>query len=105
MTDEEFVEAVRASAATQLEENRQHYAGLIAGSVRRQGPYVVFEFEARKRPGTTYAYRASALPRPDEPRDADGVAGSLFANWLEIVEASDVAPPEPCGDAIAWIDE
>jgi hypothetical protein len=65
----------------------------------------VFEFEATKRPGTTYAYRASALPEPDEPLDAAGVAGTLFANWMETVEADDVVLPEPSGRAVTWISD
>lgn len=100
VTDDEFPEVVRVSAAAQLEANRQHYAGLIAGSVRRAGLSLVFEFEAHRRPGTTYAHRASALPESDESRDADGVAGELGANWIEIVEARDVDLPERSGHAI-----
>jgi hypothetical protein len=65
----------------------------------------VFEFEATKCPGTTYACRAGALPEPDELRDADGIAGTLVANWIEIVEADDVALPEPSGDAVTWVDD
>jgi hypothetical protein len=105
VTDEDFAEAVKTSAATQLEEHRQHYPGLIDGSVRREGLDVVFEFEATKRPGTTYAYRSSALPEPDEPRDANGVAGTLLANWMEIVEADDVALPESSGKAVVWVND
>jgi hypothetical protein len=105
VTDEGFAEAVKASAAMQLEDGRQHYAGLIEGSVRREGLHLVFEFEATKRPGTTYAYRASALPEPDEPRDPNGVAGELFTNWMEIVEADDVALPEPSGHAVTWVND
>jgi hypothetical protein len=103
VSDEEFAEAVKVSAATQLENGKDHHAGLINGSVRREGLHLVFEFEARKRPGTTYAYRVRALPEPDEPRDADGVAGTLFANWMELVEADDVALPEPSGHAVTWV--
>ena len=105
MTDEEFAEAVLTPAAMQLEEGRQHYTGLIDGSVRREGLDLVFEFQARKRPGTTYAYRDSALPKPEEPRDPHGTAGMLFANWIEIVEADDVALPEPSGHAVTWVND
>jgi hypothetical protein len=103
VTDEEFAEAVKTSAATQLEESRQHYTRLIDGSFRREGLHLVFEFEAAKRPSVIYACRASALPEPDEPRDANGVAGDLFANWMEIVEADDVALPEPSAHAVTWV--
>jgi hypothetical protein len=104
VTDEEFAEAVTASAATQLEQNKQRYAGLIDATVRRDGVDVVFEFEARKRPGTRYAYRASTLPdSPDERRDPDGLAGTLFAGWMEIVEADDVALPQPSGSSVTWV--
>jgi hypothetical protein len=105
VTDEEFAEAVRASAAMQLEGTRQFYTGLIDGSVRREGLDLVFEFEAIKRPGAAYAYRVSALPKPDEPRDVNGVAGDLFANWIEIVEANDVALPEPSELAVIWVED
>jgi hypothetical protein len=105
VTDEEFAEAVTASAAAQLEQSRHHYTGLIDGSVRREGLELVFEFEATKRPGTTYACRASALPESDEPRDPNGVAGTLFTNWMEIVEADDVALPEPSGHSVTWVSD
>jgi hypothetical protein len=74
VSDEEFAEAVLTAAAKQLDQNRQHYTGLIAGSVRREGLDLVFEFAPTKRPGTTYAYRASDLAEPDEPRNPEGVA-------------------------------
>lgn len=105
MSDEEFAETVSISAGTQLAQNRHHYTGLIKGSVRREGLDLVFEFEARKRPGTTYAYRCSALPAPDEPRNPEGVAGTLVANWIEIVEADDVVLPEPSGHAVIWVND
>lgn len=105
MTDEEFAEAVKISAATQLRQNKEHYTGLLDGWIRREGRELVFEFETFKRPGTTYAWRASALPEPDEARDADGVAGLLFANWMELVEADDVVLPEPSGHAVTWVNE
>lgn len=105
MTDEEFAEAVTTLAATQLQRNRQHYTALIDGSIRREGLDLIFQFEASKRPGTTYAYRTSALPEPDEPRDPNGVAGTLFANWMEIVEAEDVVLPEPSGHAVTWVND
>jgi hypothetical protein len=105
VSDEEFAEAVTTSAATQLDHHRQFYTGLIDGSVRREGLDLVFEFEARKRPGITYAYRTSALPEPDEPRNPEGVAGTLFANWMEIVEADDVLLPEPSGHAVTWVND
>lgn len=105
MTDEGFAEAVTASAATQLEQDRHHYAGLIDGSVRREGLDLVFEFEAAKRPGTTYACRNSALREPDERRDPDGIAGDLFANWMGIVEAHDVVCPNHPGQTVTWVDD
>ena len=105
MTDEEFAEAVTSSAATQLQRNRHHYTSLIDGTIRREGFDLVFEFEASKRPGTTYAYRASALPERDEPRDPIGVAGTLFANWMEIGEADDVVLPEPSGHSVTWVND
>ncbi len=103
--DEEFAEAVAASAAAQLERNRQHHTHVIDGSVRREGLDLVFEFEAAKRPGTTYAVRYRALPEPDERRDPDAVAGTLFWNWMELVEADDVDLPEPSGHAVTWVDD
>jgi hypothetical protein len=66
---------------------------------------VVFEFEAEKRPGTMYASRCRALPEPDEPRDPDGIAGTLVAGWLELVEADDVLLPEPSGLAVTWVED
>jgi len=93
------------SATTQLRQNKQHHPGLIAGVVRREGLDLIFEFEAVKRPGTTYAYRTSALPGPDEPRDFNGVAGTLFANWMEFVEADDVVLPEPSGRSVTRVNE
>lgn len=105
VTDEEFAEAVTTLAATQLQRNRAHYTGLIDGSIRREGLDLIFQFEASTRPGTTYAYRTSALPEPAEPRDPNGVAGTLFANWMEIVEAADVVLPEPSGHAVTWVND
>jgi hypothetical protein len=105
VADQEFAEAVRTSAAIELDKGRQDHKGLIYGSVRREGLHLVFEFEAAKRPGTTYAYRTSAMPEPGEPRDPDGVAGTLFANWMEIVEADDLELPEPSGQAVTWVDD
>jgi hypothetical protein len=105
VTDEEFAQAVTTFAATQLDRNRQRYTGLIDGSVRREGLDLVFEFESTKCPGTTYAYRTSALSEPDEHRNPEAAAGTLFANWIEIVEADDVALPEPSGHAITWVND
>ena len=89
----------------QLRQNRRHYMGLIDGSVRREGTELILEFQAAKSPAATYAYRARALPEPDEPRDPDGVAGALFADWMEKVEADDVVLPAPSGQAVTWLDE